>query len=111
MPPHGVSLTFLEARHMLNFLTSCFGVKPQALLLPRQPGSRVRLCQLDSLLGLIDVMIVELRSDISQHTEVRAEPHASPSTHILANESLPQTCHPLSCCLPSPALFSWSRFH
>ena len=71
MPPHGVSLTFPEARHMLNFLASCFGVKPQALLLPRQPGcGRVRLCQLGSLQGLINVMHVELLSDISQHTEV-----------------------------------------
>ena len=78
VPPYAVTVTANEACMMLRHLTCCFGVKPQALLLPRQPGcSRVRLCNTDSLQGLLGMMAVEAKFDLLQHTEVFAA-HPSP---------------------------------
>ena len=74
-----MTITATEACMMLRQLTYCFGVKPQALLLPRQPGCcRVRLCHPGSLQGLLGVMAVEAKFDLSQHTEV-FEAHPSPA--------------------------------
>ena len=73
VPPYGLPMATTDARMMLKHLTSCFGVKPQALLLPRQPGcGRVRLCELGSLRALLELMVAEAGHDISRHTEVRA---------------------------------------
>ena len=78
MPPIEVAMTAHEAGTMLRHLTSCLGVEPQALLLPRQPGcGRVKLCKCCSLLGLVSILAVQLKLNISQHTEVFAA-HAYP---------------------------------
>ena len=72
-----------DARMMLKHLTSCFGVKPQALLLPRQPGcGQVRLCEPGSLHALINLMAVELGPDISQHTQVFAAHDSSKDSYF-----------------------------
>ena len=70
-------MTAPDARMKLKHLTYCFGVKPQALLLPRQPGcGRVRVCELGSLQALVDLMIGEGGHDISRHTKVFAAHHS-----------------------------------
>ena len=77
MAPLAVTLTYTDARMMLKHLTSCFGVRPQALLLPRQPGcGRARLCELGSLRALVDLMVQEGGQDLSQHTEVFVAHHS-----------------------------------
>ena len=78
-------MTAPDARMMLKHLTSCFGIKPQVLLLPRQPGcGRVRLCELGSLQALVDLMVEEGGHDLSQHTEVFLA-HHSPKDSMPAN--------------------------
>ena len=47
-------------------------VPPKALLLPRRPDlGRCRLCGLDNLEALIDVLLERCNNDLSQHKEVR----------------------------------------
>ena len=83
VPPFGVPMTTADARMMLKHLTSCFGVKPQALLLPRQSGcGRVRLCELGSLQALVDLMVEDVGHDISRHTEVVAAYHSHMGSHL-----------------------------
>ena len=70
VPPHPVDNKQMEARKLLQSLF-IMGVQPEALLLPRRPDQgKCKLCRLDHLQALIDVLMERCNGDLSQHKEV-----------------------------------------
>ena len=70
MPPLPLVLDKGEAHDLLRQLFS-MGVKPEALLLPKQTGQgRCKLCQVASLAALFEVLRDQCNGDLSQHVEV-----------------------------------------
>lgn len=70
VPPHVITVSQPGARMMLHHLFS-FGVRPEALLLPKRPDQgQCRLCVLPSLQGLIEELIDRSKKRLSRYKEV-----------------------------------------
>ncbi len=70
VPPLTLHFGKDEARTMLKCLFE-MGVKPEALLLPRQPDpGKCKLCRALSLEALIDILMERCNGDLSPHKEV-----------------------------------------